>query len=237
MDDSTAARGSDPKAAAKQAVAEAGARLVESGTVVGLGSGSTAARFIEALGARVRNEGLDVRGVPTSEAAADLARGAGIPVIPLRPDTRPALAIDGADEVGPGFALIKGGGGALVREKLVAAAATTFVVMVDAGKIVATLGAFPLPVAILPFGVEVTLARLGERFGVAPALRRRPDGNPYQTDDGLFLADLPFGRIDDPAALEDRLKRERGVTEVGLFNGLAARVLVGHADGSVTDAR
>ena len=220
--------------AAKQAAARAAADLIEPGTTVGLGSGSTATLFIDALAERVRRENLAFRGVPTSRAAEEQARGLGLTVFPLGRDTRPDLTVDGADEVDPDLHLIKGGGGALVQEKLVAVASRQLVIIADDAKAVATLGAFPLPAAIVPFGWETTLARLEDAFGV-PAARREKNGEPIVTDDGLFLIDLRFGAIPDPAATERAIKNIVGVVESGLFVGLASRVLLGHADGTVEE--
>lgn len=220
--------------AAKRAAARAAAALVEPGMTVGLGSGSTAALFIEALAERIRREGLVFRGVPTSRAAEDLARRLGMDVVPLARDTRPDLTIDGADEVDSNLALIKGGGGALVQEKIVAVSSRRFVVVADTSKAVERLGAFPLPVAVVPFGWETTVGRLEDAFGV-PATRREKEGAPVVTDDGLNLIDLRFGVISDPEALERGIKEIVGVVEVGLFVGLASRVLLGRSDGSVEE--
>lgn len=220
--------------AAKRAAARAAANLIEPGTTVGLGSGSTAALFIDALAERVRRENLAFRGVPTSRAAEEQARGLGLTVFPLSRDTRPDLTVDGADEVDPDLHLIKGGGGALMQEKLVAVASRQLVIIADDAKAVPTLGAFPLPAAIVPFGWETTLARLEDAFGV-PAARREKNGAPIVTDDGLFLIDLRFGAIPDPAQTERALKSIVGVVESGLFVGLASRVIFGHADGTVEE--
>jgi len=221
--------------AAKQAAARAAATLVQDGMIVGLGTGTTAVFFVEALAARVRQEGLtNVRGVPTSRASEELAARHDLPIVPLTPATRPDLTVDGADEVErESLALIKGNGGALVREKLVAVAARRFVVIADASKLVAHLGAFALPVAVLPFGWETTRARIENAVpGVTPRLREK-DGAPFVTDDGLYVFDLPLGYVEDPAATEARLKSLVGVAEVGLFVGVAHEVLLGQADGSV----
>lgn len=219
---------------AKQAAAQAAARLVETGMNVGLGTGTTAVFFVEALAERVRQDGLTgVRGVPTSRASEELAARYGLPIVPLTAATRPDLTVDGADEVEQkSLALIKGGGGALVREKIVAVAARRFVVIADASKLVARLGAFALPVAVLPFGWETTRARIEDAVGVMAHLREK-DGAPFVTDDGLYVLDLPLGRIDDPDATEADLKTVVGVAEVGLFVGVAHEVLLGQADGSV----
>lgn len=221
----------------KQAAARAAAALITNHMVVGLGTGTTASYFIQALAERVRAEGLTLRGVPTSRAAEALARNSGIPVVALTRETRPDLTVDGADEVDPAFNLIKGGGGALVQEKLVAVSSRQMVVVADAGKAVPHLGAFPLPVAVVPFGWETTLERIEQRFGVPATLRRGDEDKPVVTDDGLYLIDLSFGPINDPRELERQMKRIVGVAEVGLFVGIARRVLFGRADGQVDDVR
>jgi ribose 5-phosphate isomerase A len=228
------------KKAAKQAAARAAARLVVPNSIVGLGTGSTATFFVKALAERVQNEGLIVRAVvPTSEGSRALAERHGLTIVPLGPDTWPDLTVDGADEVQTGdLALIKGGGGALVREKLVAVASRRFVVIADADKAVERLGVFPLPVAVVPFGAEATRARIEEAVGVPAALRTRkndPGAAPFVTDDGLYLLDLRVGgpAITDAADWEARLKRITGVVEVGLFVGVAHEALLGQADGSV----
>jgi ribose 5-phosphate isomerase A len=228
------------KQAARRAAARAAARLVEPGMTVGLGSGSTASLFIEALAERVRDEGLTLRaGVPTSRAAGEQAARLGLPVLPLGSAARPDLTVDGADEADPDLALIKGGGGALVQEKLVAVASRELVIVADADKAVATLGAFPLPVAVVPFGWETTRERVVAAVGQedVPAARRETGGagEPFVTDDGLYILDLRVGRIPDPAALERALKQIVGVVDCGLFTGLASRVLFGQADGSVVE--
>ena len=224
----------------KRAAGAAAARLIAPNMVIGLGTGTTARFFIDAVGERIRREGLVIRGgVATSQGSEELARHAGIPLLPLTDATRPDLTVDGADEIDPGLHLIKGGGGALVREKLVAASSGRMLVIVDSGKVVPTLGAFPLPVAVFSFGIETTLARLAAAFPDAPATLR-PDpatGTPFRTDDGLHIVDMAFGAIADPAALEDSLRGVVGVAEVGLFVGIAASALVGHEDGSVSELR
>ncbi len=221
---------------AKKAAGEAGARLVESGMTVGLGTGTTAAFFIEALAARVATENLRLRCVATSRGAEALAAQHGVVTIPLSPDALPDMTIDGADEATPDLHLIKGGGGALVREKLVAASSREMVVIVDRRKYVPSLGAFPLPVTVFPFGWQTTRARVEREFGFESAVRGGED-TPFLTDDGLYILDLPFGAggIVDPAAVQARLHATVGVAEVGLFVGIARRLLIGDDDGSVEE--
>ena len=214
----------------KHEAAAAALAEVADGMILGLGTGSTAAIFVDLLGARVRDR-LRVTGVPTSERTAEQARRLGIPLAGL--DDCPALdlVVDGADEVDTGsLALVKGLGGALLREKLVALAGRRMVVIVDEGKLVTGLGHGPVPVEIVAFGAATTLARLREA-GAVPQLRLGPGGAPYRTDGGNLIADCRFALIPDPAALHARLKVLTGVVETGLFPGLASRVIVGAADG------
>lgn len=219
---------------AKRSAAVAAAQLVQDGMVVGIGTGSTAKFFAEALAERVQAEGLKIRGVPTSRQSRALAEQHGLAVFPLTAEMRPDLTVDGADEVDPGLNLIKGGGGALVQEKLVAVSSKEMVVIADETKAVSALGAFPLPVAVVPFGWETTQIRLVERFGVESTLRQNRDGHgPFVTDDGLYVIDLRFGTIRDPAGLQAALRSIVGVVDAGLFVAVASRVLFGADDGSV----
>lgn len=222
---------------AKQAAAEAAAKLVQDGMILGLGTGSTAAFFLAAVGARVQTEGLKLQGIATSARSAEMAAQYGIPLVDLTPDTRPDLAVDGADEVDLNLNLIKGGGGALVREKIVAHAAREFVVIVDSSKAVPTLGRFPLPVAVFPFGWEETRARIARGFAVPAALRVNTDGTPFLTDDGLYIVDLSFGEIPDPAHTEAHLNGIPGVAACGLFVDMASVLLIGHDDGTIKEER
>ena len=220
--------------AQKRASGEAAAQLVENGMVVGLGTGSTAAWFVKALAARK----LDILGVPTSLATANLAESLGIRLGELGPVKSIDLTVDGADEIGPALALIKGGGAALLREKLVWEASKRCVVIADAEKRVVKLGKFPLPIEVVAFGHETTMLRicdaLGEcDLGVAPRLRVK-DGVPVKTDNGNLIYDAACGRIEDPALLADALKSVTGVVDHGLFLDLADMALVGTPDGVVT---
>lgn len=212
---------------AKRAAGERAAELVEDGAVVGLGTGSTAAHAIRALGERV-GEGLDLRGIPTSYGSADLAREAGIELVTLD-DALPDVAIDGADQVA-GFDLIKGGGAAHTREKLVDSAAKRFVVVADPSKEVEALD-HPVPLEVLPSGrgpVSRAVAGLGGEATLRGAERK--DG-PVVTDNGNLVLDCDFGRIESPAELGDELSAIPGVLEHGLFVGLADDVLVGTDEG------
>jgi len=218
----------------KRAAGEAAAQLIEPGMTVGLGAGSTADWFVKALAAR----GVAVLGVATSQATADLARGLGIDLIDLDAAGPIDLTVDGADEVGPALALIKGGGAALLREKLVWMASRRRIVVADAGKPVERLGKFPLPIEVVAFGHATTAARIAgvlEALGIdaAPILRRR-DGAPLLTDSGNFIYDVACGAISDPAALAPALKAVTGVVEHGLFLNLAERALIGTDQGVMT---
>ena len=194
---------------------------------VGLGTGSTAAHAIRSLGRRVR-EGLAVRGVPTSEASAALARAESIPLVDLNEVDRVHLAVDGADEVDRRKRCIKGGGGALLREKIVANAADRLVLVVDSGKTVETLGAFPLPVEVVPFAREqVRREILG--LGAFAELRAGADG-PVITDEGNRILDCRFGEIADASALAARLDAIPGIVGHGLFIDMADDVIVGRGD-------
>ncbi len=210
----------------KRQVGEAAAALVEAGMVVGLGTGSTAAWFVRALAER----GLDISGVATSLATADLARSLGMRLVELDDVSAIDLTVDGADEIGPGLSLIKGGGAALLREKLVWEASRRSVAIADGSKVVATLGAFPLPIEVVAFGHKTTSLRICDALaecdlGVAPRLRTR-DGAPVRTDGGNLIYDVACGRIEDPAALAAALKSVTGVVDHGLFLDLADLALV-----------
>ena len=218
----------------KAAAARAALDHVEDGMKLGLGTGSTAEKFVEYLAERV-DEGLNVTGVPTSERTARLCMELGVPLVDLDETPRLDLAVDGADEIGPNLALIKGAGGALLREKIVAWAADRVVIIGDESKLVTALGASPLPVTVSTFGstatrmaIETEASRLGLTGEIV--LREGRDG-PFRTDGGNCVLDASFGRIDDPEALADALHRIPGVLEHGLFLGLATLALVAGPDG------
>lgn len=216
---------SDPKRAEKIEAAEKSLQLVQPGMVVGLGSGSTAAEMVRLLGARVRG-GLQIRGVPSSEATAALAREVGVPLVGLADVDALDVTIDGADEVDPRGELIKGRGGALLREKVIASASRQLVIIVDDTKRVPVLGArMPVPVEVTPFAVPV-VDRALTAMGAAVARRAAADGAPYVTDGGNQILDCRFGPIADPATLGARLKAMVGVVEHGLFVGFAPTVIV-----------
>lgn len=217
--------------AQKREAAEAAASMVESGMVVGLGTGSTAAFVIAALIRRVR-EGLDIVAIPSSERSAEQAQAGGIRLVDFADHRRIDLTIDGADEILPGpLHLVKGLGGALLREKIVAAASKRLVIVADDSKLVPKLGSrSKLPVEVVPFGWQTTADRIVAQGGT-PALRRGPDNEPYHTDGGNLILDCSFGPIDDPAALERSLAQLVGVVETGLFTGMADTALVAGVDG------
>lgn len=223
---------------AKLNAAEAALQFVKDGMVVGLGTGSTAAHFVRLLGERVR-QGLRVTGVPTSEATRLLAEQAGVPLIDIARVSAIDVDVDGADEVDPAFRLIKGGGAALLREKIVAAASGEMVVIADASKWVETLGAFPLPVEAVRFGFALTLERVREAMaaagcaGAEAVLRVQGKGaDPVVTDGGNYIIDAHCKAIPDPEALADGLKRIVGVVEHGLFIGMSRTLVLGKAVGA-----
>jgi ribose 5-phosphate isomerase A len=213
----------------KQQVADAALGLVEPGMTLGLGTGSTAAAFIAALSARVR-EGLEVQCVPTSIATAEQAQAAGISLATLDDAGEVDLTIDGADEIDGSLSLIKGGGGALLREKIVAMASQRFVVIADESKLVGSLGAFALPVEVEPFGARSTLrmiSMVGREAGCEGDVRLREGaGGPFRTDGGHYIADCAFGSIPDPALLSDMLAMIPGVIEHGLFIDMADAAII-----------
>ncbi|MEM7696146.1 MAG: ribose-5-phosphate isomerase RpiA [Pseudomonadota bacterium] len=219
----------EPVARERENAARAALALVEPGMRLGLGTGRTAARFVALLGARVR-EGLSIAAVvATSTRTEALAREEGLPLCDMTTASVPTavdLAVDGADEVDGNLCLIKGGGGALLREKMVAQMASRFVVIVDGAKRVDVIGRFPLPVEVVPFGWGVTAARIERALGVRPLLRV-VDGVTKVTDNGNFVLDCPFGAIDDPAAVAATVSSIAGVVEHGLFVTEAAVALIG----------
>jgi ribose 5-phosphate isomerase A len=219
----------------KRAAAARALEFVEPGMRLGLGTGSTARHFVELLAERVRG-GLRIVGVPTSQETQSDAQRLGVPLTTL--DETPALdlTVDGADEIAPDLSLIKGGGGALLREKIVASASARMLVIADESKWVAALGRFPLPVEVVPFGLAATRAAVEAAAAAAgcpgPALlRRTKDGLPFVSDCGHWILDAALGRIADPTALADRLARIPGVVEHGLFIGLAQTAVLASPDG------
>jgi ribose 5-phosphate isomerase A len=214
----------------KKAAAEWAAALIEDGMVVGLGTGSTASLILEPLAARIR-QGLRITGIPTSERTAEQARALGIPLSSLADHARVDLTIDGADEVELGtLNLIKGRGGALLREKIVASASARLVIVADESKLVERLGRGVVPVEVVPFGWQATGRRI-ESLGASAALRLGPDGEAFVTDGGHYILDCAFGPISSAGSLDRELNSIVGVVEHGLFLGLANQVVVGRAAG------
>lgn len=208
---------------------------VRPGMKLGLGTGSTAAHFVDLLGESVR-AGLEVVGVPTSEVTRKQAEAAGIRLTTLDETPELDLTVDGADELDPALSLIKGGGGALLREKIVAAASREMIVIADETKAVATLGRFPLPVEVIDFGLEATrraILRVAETAGCRGEmkLRKKADGHVFVTDQGHLILDAHFGRIPDAPDLARGLAQIPGVVEHGLFIGLATRAILAGSEG------
>ncbi|MEM2527643.1 MAG: ribose 5-phosphate isomerase A [Candidatus Bathyarchaeia archaeon] len=212
---------------AKRRAAIEAAREVRDGLIVGLGSGSTAAYAIEEIGRRVKEEGLRILAIPTSYQALLLAVKYGIPTTTLHEHPIIDLTIDGADQIDPDLNLIKGMGGALTREKIVASSSKRFVIVADERKLTDKLGrGHPIPVEIIPFAQPLVVARVRE-LGGEPHLRERDRGVPYITDNGNFILDVNFGAVENPKELDLRLKAIPGVVETGLFIGMAHAVYVG----------
>ena len=218
----------------RQAAARA-LEFVQSGMKLGLGTGSTAKHFVELLGARVRG-GLDVIGVPTSEATREVALRCGIRLTTLDEVDRLDLTVDGADEIDPSLNLIKGGGGALLREKIVAAASERMIVIADETKWVEALGRFPLPIEVTPFGLRATRRAIEKAFadcGVSGqiVLRKSRDGHVFVTDGGHWIVDAHLGRISNAPHLAQSLRSIPGVVEHGLFIGLASTAMLAGSQG------
>jgi ribose 5-phosphate isomerase A len=219
----------------KRQAAERALDFVKAGMKLGLGTGSTAKHFVELLGARVR-DGLDVTGVPTSEATRADAIRCGIRLTTLDEIDHLDLTVDGADEIDPDLNLIKGGGGALLREKIVAAASDRMIVIADNSKWVKMLGRFPLPIEVIPFGLGATQRAIGKAFaecGISGqmAVRKSPDGHVFVTDGGHWIVDAHLGRITDPPRLAQSLALIPGVVEHGLFIGLASVAMLAGLEG------
>jgi len=218
---------------AKALVGKRAAEMVESGMAVGLGTGSTSVAFIKALGERVK-AGLKIRCVASSESSAELGRSLGMEVVTLYELPELDIYIDGADEVAPGLALIKGGGAALLREKIVASAAKKFVCVVDQTKIVEKLGKFPLPVEVIKMALPLVERRLAD-LGLNPKLRMLKDGSgPLLTDEQNYILDCACGVIEEPEETAAEIRNIVGVVEHGLFLGMASLALVA-GDGGVTE--
>jgi ribose 5-phosphate isomerase A len=222
----------------KLQAAEAALAHVKHGMKLGLGTGSTAAKFVDLLGAKVK-AGLDVVCVATSEATAAQARALGIPLTTLDDITELDLTVDGADEVDDMLSAIKGGGGALLREKIVADASKKYIIIADRSKFVETLGKFPLPLEVVPFGLKTTIERVrsaAEVDDVVGPIKQRmtADGKPFITDNGNYILDCHFGEIEDADTLDMLLKEVPGVVENGLFLNLADILILADSDGVET---
>ncbi|OGL43056.1 MAG: ribose 5-phosphate isomerase A [Candidatus Schekmanbacteria bacterium RBG_13_48_7] len=209
----------------KQVAGEAAAQFIKPGMIVGLGTGSTANFAISKLGELVKNENLNIKGVPTSQASENLAKEVGIPILSLGDVEFVDVTIDGADEIDGEYRMIKGGGGALLREKMVASVTKKEIIVVGPGKEVEILGKFPLPVEIIKFGWDFIQKRIA-KLGCVPELRLK-NGRPFITDNGNYILDCQFGSIQNPEQLEENLNRIPGVVENGLFIGLAHVLVIG----------
>jgi ribose 5-phosphate isomerase A len=221
--------------AQKRAAAARAVELVRPGMRVGLGTGSTARHFVEQIGERVR-AGFKIIAVPTSEATRADAKRCGIELTTLDQTPELDLTVDGADEIGPDLCLIKGGGGALLWEKIVATASAHMVVIADRSKIVTTLGRFPVPIEVVPFGLTATEHAITKAISTVQqpgplTLRRGKDGHPFVTDGGHWILDAALDRVDEPAALAHALSDVPGVVEHGLFIGLAHTAIIGGPGG------
>jgi ribose 5-phosphate isomerase A len=219
----------------KRAAAARAVEFVRPGMRLGLGTGSTAKHFVELLGERV-HAGLDIIAVPTSAATRADAERCGIALTTLDETPELDLTVDGTDEIAPDFSLIKGGGGALLREKIVAAASARMIVIADRSKWVVTLGRFPLPIEVTPFGLGATQRAIEKAIAGLQrpgplTVRQGGDGHAFVTDGGHWIIDAALGRIDDPKALARALSGIPGVMEHGLFIGLAQTAILAGTDG------
>ncbi|AZN41250.1 ribose-5-phosphate isomerase RpiA [Paenibacillus albus] len=222
----------DARTEAKRAAAEKAAEYVHDGMIVGLGTGSTAYWVIQKLGERMKN-GLKIKAVATSNQSELLAKELEIPFVPLSEIGEIDLTIDGADEVDDEWNLIKGGGGALLREKIIATASKELIIIADESKVVKKLGQFPLPVEIVQFGYELTLCKLAS-YGCITHLRMQEEER-FITDNGNYIVDCAFGQIERASDLHAALNMIPGVVENGLFINLATKVIIGANDGSIKE--
>jgi len=213
----------------KKIAAGKAVEYIRNGMTLGLGTGSTAYWAIQGIGEQVKN-GLSVRAIATSMQSEAMARELGIPIVPFAEIDHIDITIDGADEVDQQLNLIKGGGGALLREKIVASATKFYIIIVDESKLVPQLGKFPLPVEIVPFGWEMTNRRLKE-LGCVPVMRMKGGQQPFLTDNHHYILDCSFGSIPDPALLHDQVSAITGVMEDGFFIGMADIVIAGSPGG------
>ncbi len=209
---------------AKILAAQKSLEFIKDGMVVGLGSGSTATHFIQLLGEKVK-QGLKIRGIASSRASEDLATSLTIPIVDFSTCPQIDVTIDGADEIAPGLALIKGGGGALLREKIVASASKRFIIVADSSKVVSQLGAFPLPVEVIPMAAPLVSRKL-QALGINPSIRHHNNGEDYITDEGNLILDCKCGAIEDPHKLAASIRQIVGVVEHGLFLNMATLALI-----------
>lgn len=212
----------------KKAAGERATEFIEEGMVIGLGSGSTVYWALKKLGEMIE-QGLNVKGIPSSLRTKEWAEEFNIPLTDFSEVQHINVAIDGADEIDPDFNMIKGGGGALLREKIVDAHADKLIIIADESKMVKGLGEFPLPIEVLPFGWQLAAEKIAE-FGATPVLRKR-DGGVFISDNGNYILDCAFKTISDPAQLHKALKQLLGVVETGLFIGMANVVIIAGTDG------
>ena len=220
----------------KDIAATRAVEYIKDGMVVGLGTGSTAAFAIAALGNKLASTPLRIACVATSDGTAALAQSHNLTLVEWDQMSRIDVTIDGADEVDPAFRMIKGGGGALLREKIAASVTRTEIIIVDRSKLVENLGRHPLPIVVTPYGWQSTASRLEARFARPVIRRTSPNGTPFLTDDGLVVLDMAFGSpLPSPDKLEAQLKNIVGVVEVGLFVGLCQRLIIGNDDGTIEE--
>ncbi len=215
----------------KKLAAEAAVELIKDGMTVGLGTGSTAHWAIAKLGERVNN-GLKIKAIATSKESDALAKELNIPMVTFSDIGQIDITIDGADEVDPNLILIKGGGGALLREKIIATASEKLIVIVDESKLVRQLGGFALPIEVIPFGMEST-RKFIEELGCKTKIRMTDKNDRFKTDNGNHIVDCTFGRIESPEKISQKLNQIPGVVENGLFIRLAHKVYVGYQSGKV----
>jgi ribose 5-phosphate isomerase A len=215
----------------KQLAASKSVEFIETGMTVGLGTGSTAYWAIEMIGEKVKRHELDIKAIGTSKRSEEQARGLGIPISSFADIDQIDITIDGADETDENLNLIKGGGGALLREKIVASNSRQLIIIVDESKLVKHLGKFPLPVEVIGFGYEKVFKKL-QSLGCIPNLRSNNE-QPYITDNGNYIIDCAFGEILNPAELHERINAIVGVVENGLFINMASRVIAGFENGEV----
>jgi ribose 5-phosphate isomerase A len=220
----------DQRTQMKFRAAQRALALVEPGMRLGLGSGSTAVLWIQLLGEQVRDHGLRIRAIASSEQSERLARSYGIPIVTFAECPSLDLTVDGADEIAPSLALIKGGGGKLLREKIVASASKRFVIVADETKQVEKLGRFPLPVEVIPMAAPLVSESL-RGLGFTPKIRLNQDGNDYITDEGNVILDCSGLLIEDPPGLAGRIDSMVGVVEHGLFLGMADLALIAGENG------